>query len=229
MTNVCPDVPYREARFIQRDRDRDVVGLTVDTLVIQINYGWANSDRMGEFYQADVHKNKGKGAHFGIGRKGDVCQYAPTDALVHHSGGRRSIEWDGRRLIDERSVGVVLCNVGPCRERKAKAKRYARRVRGWLRVEHPKQRKLRSWEQFGREQLQALADLMPWIQSACPNLRYVCGREDLCPTMLDPGPLFPWDLFAWSEWGLTRMEKDWGTGRWYFWSGSKRKQWRSAA
>lgn len=222
---LCPDVPFREARFFMRDRP-----VPVDTIVLQLSYGWANADKHAQFLQADEKQNKGTSVHFCIGRKGDTVQCVPSDCVAYHSGGRRSIEWDGKRVPNERSVGIRLCNHGPLRERIATAKKYARRAPfGFVRAQHPKSDRLRYWEQFGRPQMEALVELLPWIIAECPDVRYVCGEEDLLPAMLGPGPMFPWNLFPWEDNGLVRIEKDWQTGRWHTWRGNKRRPWKEEA
>lgn len=119
----------------------------------------------------------GNSGHFYIDRDGSLHQYVGVGRIAHHVRG-----------YNERSVGIELVNLG--------------RYPDWLAADSQQMR-----EPYSGGQIHALIDLLQWLQSTLPALRFIEGHEQLDTTKvpadddssmqvnrkLDPGPMFPWD------------------------------------
>lgn len=130
----------------------------------------------------------GNSGHFYIDRDGSTDCYVQPSRIANHTRG-----------YNPRSVGVELCNRG--------------RFPHWLDSRHQDMA-----EAYTPAQLQSLLDMLAWLRSELPRLRYVAGHEDLDtakvaasddPTLLvfrkrDPGPLFPWQSVIAAS-GLQRL------------------------
>src|SRR5690606_23383607 len=102
--------------------------------------------------------------------------------------------WDGvakhakpHQHINRRSIGIALCNRGPVGD---------------------------GFEPYTYSQIGALCMLVDELKFRVPTLRYACGHADITRGKVDPGPMFPWDDLDLSQWGITRMVRDWDAGTW---------------
>ena len=212
---LCPDLPFIQAAHFYRDRR----GAEAELLVLHITQGWGNELRLGKYFQ---NEHVEASAHLGVGRFGGAAQYVAADHAAWHVGGKGR-DWNGRGNINRRSFGVELCNRGPVKRKVTLRRKYQKKAPwGFTEAKHPKGSKLRFWENFPKRQLDTLFDLIPWILSEHPSIRYVTSHEDVSRGKLDPGPLFPWHLIPWDDVGLIRMEHDWSEDQWYEWRGHKR-------
>lgn len=128
--------------------------------------------------------------HFTILRDGTVLQLAPLSARCWHSGGSKTA--DGRGLVNARSIGIDLENVGPLafdgsHFRNAYDGRHLGPV--WVADDG------REWEPYTAQQMHALLTLTQAIVGLLPHLADPSawvGHEHIRRTKSDPGPAFPW-------------------------------------
>lgn len=190
-------------------------------LVLGFHGAWNNETKLAKHLQETPRF----GADWAVGRSGVHLQLLPAEAVAIHSPG--GVDWEGRGQVNLRSVSFLLCNRGGVREATATSPQFRRRApAGWLQAIHPKNGRLRWWERYGTKQLDGLRTLVLAIAASNESLLFVCGREDLVRSAVDPGPAFPWSAIDWDELGVERMERDWKTGGWYWWRAGKRKPYR---
>jgi len=118
----------------------------------------------------------GNSGHFYIERNGSIEQWIPLERVAHHVKG-----------FNERSIGIELVNMG--------------RYPDWY-----DSRRQQMPEAYPPGQIESLANLLDWLASELPGLKWITGHEDLDNRMVaasddpeqlvrrkrDPGPRFPW-------------------------------------
>lgn len=187
-----------------------------DAVVLHWSAGFGDADAIASYFVAPTKKVNGTTVprnasyHFAIGRTGEVVQLVDTKDTAWHAGG--GITWDGLRDINRRSIGICLANRGPL----FKDPRWAA-AHPVFTGAHPKPG-LGVWgtkfEAFPDEQIEALKGLLARLAVLHPSLRFVCGHEDVVKGKGDPGPALSAHAIDWSEFGLSRLVKDWHTGDW---------------
>lgn len=210
-------------------------GYPAEVLVIHYTAGRGDVRGLARVFAA---RSRMASAHFGIGRDGSIGQFVSLDDAAWHAGdgklpGARDFDAFRSSLpsaqaygtapqravplsfgfakLNYRSVGIELCN------------------RGWAsgganprfegRHRNPAARST-SWEQYSAPQLLALRSLVVPLRKRFPELRYVCGHEDVTHRdtlgepggKLDPGPAFDWGVLA--GLGLTRVLYDFKAQAW---------------
>jgi len=192
------------------NRRRRPHGVTIDTLLVHYSAGHGNSRSLGRVFAARSRKAS---SHLGIGRDGDddVQQYVDFDDVAWHAG-------DGSLMIpgvpshyrvNERSIGIELCNRGWAPSKFGRARADAR---------HRNPRSMSTtWEVYPDEQIATLVRVVDTLLGMFPTLEFVTGHEDVTNYLttghdkdndgviepleyggskLDPGPLFPWSIFG---------------------------------
>jgi len=120
----------------------------------------------------------GNSGHFYIDRDGSTEQWVPLNRVAHHV-----------RNLNQHTVGIELVNSG--------------RYPDWF---HSDQQLMT--EAYPDQQISALIDLLNQLTALLPNLKTICGHEELDTDMvsaennadimirrkLDPGVLFPWAI-----------------------------------
>lgn len=118
----------------------------------------------------------GNSGHFYIDRDGSVEQWLPLNRIAHHVRG-----------FNLQSIGIELVNIG--------------RYPNWF---HSDQQQMT--EPYPGKQITALTALLNHLQALLPNLRNICGHEDIDTDLvpaedkpdimirrkLDPGVCFSW-------------------------------------
>lgn len=141
-------------------------------------------------------------AHFVVTRAGKVIQLVPlTDRAWHAGSPRGTSRWRGK-LVNARSIGIEVANLGPMKEDRG------RLVDVWGRVfngEAYTDADGRQWEAYPAAQVAAVHWLCGLICHVFPILRVrdeqpgelprICGHQDVDPSRkIDPGPA--WDMDA---------------------------------
>ncbi len=157
--------------------------------------------------------------HFAEGRDGTVVQCADTDDTAWHAGdGTLGPMFTGQKSrVNERSIGICLCNRGPV------APELAQTAPDRFAVAEHTKRGFETWkayERYTEQQAKALLSLLETLKSAHPTLEYLCGHQDVTRGKGDPGPLF--DALYYStdlhiqvpKLGITRIVHDWKAGVW---------------
>ena len=130
-------------------------------------------------------------AHLVIGRDGEVVQLVAFNKKAWHAG--RS-EWDGRRGVNEFSIGIELDNAGRLEGGEG-------RWSSWQGVRtddedvtvrpHAFDGAISTWHTYSTEQLMAAASIASLLVNKY-RLRDVVGHENISPgRKSDPGPAFP--------------------------------------
>ncbi len=126
-----------------------------------------------------VDSGTGNSGHYYIDRDGRIVQFVPVERVAHHIRG-----------YNPRAVGIELVNRG--------------RYPNWLDSRHQNMT-----EPYTAAQLEALEQLVHWLQDRLPRLRQIAGHEDLDTATepasddpavqirrkRDPGVQFPWPRF----------------------------------
>lgn len=157
--------------------------------------------------------------HFAEGRGGELVQSVDTEDTAWHAGdGALGALFGGnKQRVNERSIGICLCNRGPVSlalaqgnpDRYAVAKHTKRGFEAW-----------EAYEKYTEQQAKTLLVLLETLKSAHATLRYVCGHQDVTRGKGDPGPLFDTlynttDLhIQLPKLGLSRVVHNWTDGTW---------------
>lgn len=212
-------VPFIEAKYHASRK-----GVKVDLLVMHYTAGSGDALRLAKYFASAKEELS---AHFGIGRKPEkiegvetnIVQCVDTDRNAYHPGLSKFRGEPG--TVGRRSIGIEVCNLGY----NVKSLPSARVVPGDHRNPASSSTK---WEAYTDEQYLALEWLLPKLKEAHPDLKYVCGHEDIrnshvVPSLkgskLDPGPAFQWgrlekllaDLEL-EEWHYSFKRKIWYKG-----------------
>jgi len=152
--------------------------------------------------------NAGVSAHFVIGRDGAVTQMVDTDVAAWHAG---VSVWNGRRELNQWSVGIELVNWGPLTlNDKGEYVSWAKKVVPPDEVfngQHKnKDCKYEYWHSYTLDQINALKKVCCVLRERYGILEVV-GHDDVSPgRKIDPGPAF---LF----WNCIRDDKEQSNGR----------------
>ena len=189
----------------------------VTTIVIHYTAGGPHAERAAKYIQPRSRK---KSYHFVIGRDGKAIQTARLDECAWHSGGslmptavdlaRGPVDPDGGdRMVNDRSIGIALCNRGWAYGSKPDAFSGSHR--------NPLSHR-RYWQPYTQAQYYAVTCVLCDLTEAMPTLRFIVGHEDIkhaylpgvAGSKLDPGPAFAWDMIGVTidETGLTRVKFD---------------------
>lgn len=174
--------------------------------------------------RAFARPSRAASAQFVIGRDGSKVQCVPLDRTAWHAGGGAlpregvgELEAPRRREMNRRSYGIELSNAGFAVEKlRIPADERAEGVHPAMR------RRTLQWELFPAVQIATLRYVVALIRMASPDLKWVCGHEDVVNRhtlgrsggKVDPGPLFPWDDINWAGFGLTRVRYDFDETQW---------------
>ncbi|MDO8611175.1 MAG: N-acetylmuramoyl-L-alanine amidase [bacterium] len=147
-------------------------------------------DKTVKFFQ---QKDK-TSAHFLIERDGKIIQMVKLVDRAWHAG---VSEWNGKKEVNNFSVGIEICNWGPLIE---KSKKYFCWPNNYLLEymgENPFIDKLgKAWEPYPEAQIQALIRISKYILKEIPTIakENIIGHEHIAPVRKqDPGPAFPWE------------------------------------
>lgn len=135
-------------------------------------------EQMAREYAEKIHYDSGTGncGHFYITKRGDVSQWVDCDRIAHHVANH-----------NDKTLGIELENLG--------------RFPYWLRTNYQIM-----YDPYPQVQIEALCQLIDYLQELLPSLRHIVGHEDLDrrlipsendPTVfvrrkVDPGIMFPW-------------------------------------
>lgn len=208
-----PSLRYRSGRI------RNNVTYKPKVAVIHWSAGGGDALAVAKYMKAPTTVDKKTGQvkarsasyHFAIGRPGEVYQLVDTVDTAWHAGDG-SFWKDGTighpTRVNEQSIGICLCNVGPVSLDKVKKD-------GVRYVETPHNRvgfgSWKAFEAFTAEQRDSLVSLLAALKVAHPELVYMVGHQDVTKEKGDPGPLFETldilnDLHYLQ---ITRMVHDW--------------------
>lgn len=212
----APSLRYR------RGRSRNGTDFQPRVAIIHWSAGNGDAEAVARYMRAPTTtdpktgqvRNRSASYHFAIGRPGEVYQLVDTDDTAWHAGDGSLWEALGSPArVNEQSVGISLCNKGPVTLDAVKmdAVRF---------VETPHNKpgfpRWRAFEAYTEAQRDTLLKVLRACKEAHPELRYLCGHQDVTRTKGDPGPLFETldignDLRALQ---ITRMVQDWNTRIW---------------
>ena len=201
-----------------------------DLLVMHYTAGTGDAEKVGNLFALPSRQAS---AHFAIGRDGGVVQCVPLDDAAWHAGDHGNSRFpleselvDGvaplatverrPKLVNRRSVGIELCNLGYGVGIGAKRVPDDRIVEG-VRHRNPRSHST-TWERFPTAQTESLTKLVAEIVAEVPTLKFVCGHEDVTHydvangSKLDPGPAFPWECLTSSR--LARVLYDFEARAW---------------
>lgn len=196
--------PYHRLRFHK-----------AEAIVIHFTGGHGDERSLGRFFQTS---RRPRSSHYGVGRTGGLAQYVREGRVAFHAGDgmlptHLGLTRDPTRLwtdtVNQRTIGIEVCNRGFASSRPGRA-------RVALRHRNPRSTST-SWEVFPEAQMVALVDLCSNIRAYNPEIKYVLGHEDVTNyvtaggSKLDPGPAFPWELLAPA--GLQRVCFNFKTGQ----------------
>ncbi len=119
----------------------------------------------------------GNSGHYYITKSGDVYQWVSDNRVAHHVKGH-----------NQNTIGIELDNLG--------------RYPYWHKTNHQIMT-----DSYADAQINALIILLHKLSETLPNLKYICGHEELDRRLIpsendpdiyirrkmDPGALFPWD------------------------------------
>lgn len=136
-------------------------------------------------------------AHVVIGRDGSVTQLVPFGVKAYHAG---ESFWRGRRYANGFSVGIELANYGLLESRDGAC--WSRTLTPvavgaeWVRwARHRNGGPDSPWEKYRPEQLQSALRVCKALLGTYP-IADLLGHDDVAPgRKIDPGPLFPLNLF----------------------------------
>lgn len=205
-------------------------------VVIHWSAGWGDADDIGNYFvnpmsvvwvldkdgnpvldeqgkPKTIKKPRQASYHFAIGRDGKMVQLVDTVNTAWHAGG--GVDFDGKRLINERSIGICLANRGPLYKDPKWTAAHPDRVF------HGKHSKPGfdgygdKFEEYTEAQFTTLKELLHTLVALHPTLAFVIGHEDVTQGKGDPGPQFAEVAMDWGSLGLVRRIKDWRTKEWY--------------
>ncbi|QIA08826.1 N-acetylmuramoyl-L-alanine amidase [Draconibacterium halophilum] len=158
-----------------------------DTIVIHYTAG-------GSFVSSAnwlLRKEARASAHLVIGRKGDIFQLLGLDKISWHAG--RS-EWNGRKNLNNYSIGIELANYGLLKKSpKGYVTSYGQLIDddNVILASHKSGGTELPWERYTEEQLSTLEEVCLAIRQKY-SINEIVGHEDIAPVRkTDPGPAFP--------------------------------------
>lgn len=210
-------------------------GYPVEVLVLHYSAGRGGVRGLARVFAA---RSRNASSHFGIDRDGSIGQFVSLADTAWHAGDGKlpgARDFDAFRMnlpsaqayantpqravplsfgfgkLNARSVGVELCNRGWARG--GANPRFEGRHRNPAALST-------SWESYSAPQLAALRSLVVPLCKRFPQLRYVCGHEDVTHRdtlgepggKLDPGPAFDWHVLR--GLGLVRVFYDFKAQAW---------------
>lgn len=148
-------------------------------------------------------------AHYVVGREGQIYQLIPLTKKAWHAGG---CELEGRRGVNDYSVGIEMANWGRIHDKNGKP--YVQEGQTWKEYDldvypAPVDAKYRLkgadghlsvggwWEPYPEAQVEAVAKLCWMLMDALSiDSERIVGHEDICSPVgrkTDPGPLWDWE------------------------------------
>jgi len=171
-----------------------------DTIVIHWSAGSGDAEAVARYFERSEARQASY--HRAIGRDGVTVSMVDLTDTAWHAGDGTA--WDERHLND-RSVGLCLCNLGPVSKpwaashpgRSMQAEHAKPGVRGVL------------WEKPTEIQIAALRAQIADVVAACPSIRFVIGHDDCARRKIDPGPILDGVDLGLEALGLTRLRRRW--------------------
>jgi len=135
-------------------------------------------------------------AHYLISRKGRIVQLVRDSDVAWHAG--RSY-WQGRRGVNNFSIGIELCNWGKLKRKKGSFFCWPNDWNEEYQGPEPFFDGENYWEPYTQEQYLALLQLLFFKRASWKLQREkVVGHCDVAPLRkVDPGPAFRWELVDW--------------------------------
>lgn len=164
--------------------------------------GESDIARVRRWLEPDVTKNPRKSStHLVIMRGGQLIQGVPLSKTAWHAGGSEWLSPEGNKLprVNRFSIGIDFDNVGPLR--KVGRGKFVDYYGGTYKGPAPVYRSGGYWEPYTDEALETGTKLLSELVSIYPvlgeNPEYaLVGHCHVSPTRkVDPGPVFPWELF----------------------------------
>lgn len=131
-------------------------------------------------------------AHFVIDRDGSVIQMVRTEHKAWHAG---TSQMDGRRDVNDYSIGIELINWGPLKKRDGNF--YVWKDNWSQRYDGKKPQKLEDgyWDPYTEAQYDALVRVITHLRTEYPGItrERVKGHSEVClpdRRKIDPGPAF---------------------------------------
>lgn len=151
--------------------------------------------------------------HLAIGRDGKMAQLVDTDNTAWHAGD--GVDFDGKKLINERSIGICLANRGPLHHDPKWTAAHPDRVFTGYHTKPGFRGYGDKFEEYTEAQFAALKELLRMLVALHPTLSFVIGHEDVTRGKGDPGPQFGEHAVDWGSLGLVRRIKCWQKDEWY--------------
>lgn len=170
---------------------RKFVTSNLDTIVIHYTAGRNAKNSTQYLARNDIKAS----AHIVIDRNGTIYQLVAFDIIAWHAG--RSV-WDGRKSLNNYSIGIELDNAGPLEKKGSNYITWFKKTIYPDDVVFAQQRnetKKQYWHIYTEKQIEVCRTVCELLISRY-NIKTILGHEEISPgRKRDPGPAFPLDEF----------------------------------
>lgn len=199
-------------------------GQAPEMIVVHWSAGWGDAEEIGAYFRnpkttvkrldgTTYTKPRDASYHIAIGRDGTLVQMVDTEDTAWHAGGGR--DWDGRTLINARSIGVSFANRGPLYKDPKWTAAHPDKVYTGYHTKPGFRGYKNKFEVLTEAQIEAFQKLCVLLTELHPSLAFITGHEDLVHGKGDPGPVFADAPIEYANLKLVRQVKDWRTGLWH--------------